>query len=50
MTYKPEKLPVDKDTHKLLDYDSLYYVPQSPYNDYEFLKKISKLKKKFRYL
>jgi len=26
MTYKPEKLPVDKDTHKLLNYDSLYYV------------------------
>ncbi len=46
MTYKPKPLPVDKETHKLLNYSSLYYVPQSPYDEYEFLKKSSKLNKK----
>ena len=36
-----KKLPVDKDTHKLLNYNPLYYVPHAPYNEYEFLKKLS---------
>jgi len=43
---KLKKLPVDKDTHKLLKYDPLYYVPHHPYNEYEFLKKLSERKMK----
>lgn len=27
MARKLKKLPVDKETHKLLNFDSLYYVP-----------------------
>ncbi len=41
---KIRKLPVDKDTHKLLNYNSLYYVPHSPYDDYEFLRRLSNKK------
>jgi len=43
---KIKKLPVDSETHKLLGYSSLYYVPDKPFDEYEFLKKLSKLKKK----
>ncbi len=41
MSKEIKKLPVDAETHKLLNYDSLYYVPHSPYDEYEFLKKLS---------
>lgn len=43
---KLKRLPVDNETHKLMNYDSLYYVPKAPFDEYEFLKNLSKLKKK----
>ena len=43
---KLKKLPIDRETHKLLKYDSLYYVPNSPFDEYEFLKKLSERKMK----
>lgn len=46
MRKKLENLPIDKDTHKLMHYDSLYYVPNSPFDEFTFLKKLSKIKKK----
>ena len=42
---KPDILPVDKDTWKLMQYDSLYYVPNKPYDDYDFLKILSMKRK-----
>lgn len=39
-------LPVDKETHKLLNHDPMYYVPHAPYDEYEFLKKLSLKNKK----
>ena len=41
---KLKKLPVDEETHKLLNYDSMYYTPNAPFDEYEHLKKLSKLK------
>ena len=38
---KLKKLPVDKDTHKLMKHDPMYYVPNAPFDEYEFLKKLS---------
>jgi len=35
------KLPVDRYTHKLMNYDPMYYVPHAPFDEYEFLKKQS---------
>lgn len=45
MERKIKKLPVDKETHKLLNYDSLYYVPNNSNDECEPLKGILKLKK-----
>ena len=47
MTHTPKKLPVDQETHKLLNNDPMYYVPNKPYDDYEFLERLSKLKKRW---
>ena len=45
MTRKVDTLPVDRDTWKLMHYDSMYFVPHSPYNDYDFLKILSMKRK-----
>ena len=45
---KPDILPVDKDTHELMRHynmGSLYYVPNTPYDDYDFLKILSMKRK-----
>ena len=38
---KVNTLPVDRETWKLMHYDSLYYVPSKAYNEYDFLKILS---------
>jgi hypothetical protein len=38
---KPEVLPVDRETHRLMRYDALYYVPNKAYDEYDFLKVLS---------
>jgi hypothetical protein len=43
----PRILPVDAITHKLLKHDPMYYVPNKPYDNYEFLERLSKLKKRW---
>jgi len=45
MDKKLKKLPIDAETHKLLKYDPMYYVPNAPYDEYDFLKRIYKIKK-----
>jgi len=42
---KPEILPVDRETHRLMKYDAMYYVPNKPYDEYDFLKILSMKRK-----
>ena len=42
---KPDILPVDRETHRLMKYDPMYFVPKSPYNEYDFLKILSMKRK-----
>ena len=44
---KPDILPVDRETWKKMHYDALYYVPNKPYDEYDFLKILSMKKEKF---
>jgi len=49
MNHTPKILPVDKETRKLLNKLNLghmYYTPDKVFDEYDFLKGISKLKKK----
>ena len=49
MDKKLEKLHVDPKTLKLLkslNLDHMYYTPNAPFNEYDFLKRISKIKNK----
>ena len=36
-----EIYPIDRETHKLMKYDSMYYVPTKAYDEYDFLKILS---------
>jgi len=45
MTKKPDILPVDRETHRLMRYDAMYYVPNKPYDEYDFLKILSMKRK-----
>ena len=48
MTKKPDILPVDRETHRLMRYDTLYYVPNKPYDEYDFLKILSMKRKEVK--
>lgn len=43
---KIDILPVDRDTWRKMQHDSLYFVPHKPYDEYDFLKTLSMKKKK----
>ena len=38
---KVDILPVDREPWKKMHYDPMYFVPHSPYDDYNFLKILS---------
>jgi len=48
MTKKPDILPVDRDTWKMMQHDPMYYVPHKAYDEYDFLKILSMKRKEVK--
>lgn len=40
-----EIYPVDRETHRMMHYDAMYYVPHKAYDEYDFLKILSMKRK-----